>query len=100
MTDIHQKRLKVLTPFIKELSDLFNRTQEDILANGLFATDFNGNVRLVYEDGSYIHYQGAFLIKNSKQVGVFTEHCGYHLHDITDFDDYVEDAPYAPVFPR
>lgn len=100
MKNIHQKRLKVLIPFVKELSNLFKRTQEDILGNGLLATDFKGNVRLVYEDGSYVHYQNAFLIKNFEQVGVFTEHCGYHMHDINDFDDYVEDAPYAPIFPR
>lgn len=93
------KREVLLNLFKSQLAVKFNRTEQEIM-NGLMAYDFDGQVRLVYEDGSFIHFQSAFLFKTQEHVGVFTEHCGYYLFDIDEFDDYREDAPWCPVYPR
>ena len=83
---INQDRLKIIKPFIKELSVYLNRSEEEILSDGLNAGNFKGDVKLVYEDGSNIFYKYAFMLKNKTQVGVFTEHCGYHVYDLEVFE--------------
>lgn len=95
-----EQRLAVIKPFVKELTQKLGRSKKELLTTGLLATDFTGNVRLVYEDGSHHHYQNAFLVKSKTHVGVFTEHCGYFMYPLDAFDDYVDDAPYNPVYPR
>ena len=86
--NINTKRLIVILPFIKELAQKFQRDEKEITANGLTAYDFKGEVLLTYEDGSSIHYKNAFMLSNQEEIAVFTEHCGYHLYDIKEFESY------------
>lgn len=83
-------RLSTIAVFLKELSSRLGRSEIDIFNRGLFDADFSGQIRLLYEDGSYVHYENAFLIKNSTHVGVFTERLGYFLFKLNEFHDYVQ----------
>lgn len=51
----------------------------------LLAPDFQSNtIKLDFEDGSFVQFNYAILIEDSenKELGVFTEHCGYHLFNM------------------
>jgi hypothetical protein len=47
----------------------------------LNATDFRHNVMLNLHDGSSVYFKNAFYLLDGekKEVGIFTEHCGYHI---------------------
>ncbi len=49
---------------------------------GLSASCFSSNVvAITFEDDSKVEFRYAFVIEapEMREVGVFTEHCGYHL---------------------
>lgn len=79
----------------KHLGRSANRLHDD----GLEATDFPATgVRIVFEDGSLVHFKRAFAIglENladpkvvSGRVAIFSEHCGYHEFWIHQ-DDVIE----------
>ncbi len=52
----------------------------------LSAFDFNPNqeVELKFEDDSFANFKYAFIIRAPEfgEIGVFTEHCGYHIFNI------------------
>jgi len=52
----------------------------------LGATDFRHTVSVRLPDGSYALFKYAFYIidQSRQEVGVFTEHCGYHLFPLVD----------------
>lgn len=70
------------------LSKHLGRSASRLVDHGLEATDFPENgVRIVFEDGSLVHFKRAFAIglENladatvvSGRVAIFSEHCGYH----------------------
>ena len=47
----------------------------------LSAYDFNTSVSVLFEDGSHVFFDNAFLVpdRNRNELVVFTEHCGYHI---------------------
>jgi hypothetical protein len=47
----------------------------------LSAYDFQHDLKLVFEDGSFIFFKYAFCLEDEtlKELAVFTEHCGYHV---------------------
>jgi hypothetical protein len=47
----------------------------------LLCTDFQYNLLLNFEDGSFAVFQYAFYIldRETNEFAVFTEHCGYHI---------------------
>ncbi|TVT43714.1 hypothetical protein FNT36_06410 [Hymenobacter setariae] len=54
---------------------------------GLSASDFSSNsVAITFEDGSQVEFKYAFVIQalEMREVGVFTEHCGYHIFPLYD----------------
>jgi len=67
--------------FVEEISNKTARSQSDILAIGLFCTDFNSSLSIEFEDMSLISFKHAFYVKKDHWIGVFTEHCGYHVFD-------------------
>lgn len=59
----------------------------------LLATDprFRRNVILEHEDGSYMHYDSAFLMRvESEWIACFTEHHGVHIYHASDLFAYSE----------
>jgi hypothetical protein len=56
--------------------------------DGLSAGDFSPgqSVRIRFPDGSHVHFQYAFAIRDevAGEVIVFTEHCGYHVFPLGD----------------
>lgn len=46
---------------------------------------FGSNVQLNFEDGSYALFKYAFYLvdKESNEIAVFTEHCGYHIFPLS-----------------
>jgi hypothetical protein len=49
---------------------------------GLSASSFSSSVvAITFEDDSRVEFRYAFVIKapEIREIGVFTEHCGYHL---------------------
>lgn len=75
----HEQRLPYLTSFVYQLSELTYRTPEDILATGLYFSDFVNNVFVKLEDGSTLNFNNAFFVEDEDSVGIFTEHCGYYI---------------------
>jgi hypothetical protein len=74
----------------EELSCALERSIDDIRENGLSARDFPGEYDLCidFADGSRVEFKYAFYVvrEASRQIAVFTEHCGYHLfpaHGVT-----------------
>ncbi len=47
----------------------------------LAAYDFNGSVKIRFEDGSMMLFEHAFYAvdQERKELAVFTEHCGYYV---------------------
>ena len=45
--------------------------------------DFDGEVKVTFEDGSNCLFHCAFFLidKKRKEICVFTEHCGYHIFE-------------------
>lgn len=70
------------------LSKHLGRSANQLIDHGLEATDFpKTGVRIMFEDGSLVHFKRAFAIglENladpkvvSGRVAIFSEHCGYH----------------------
>ena len=66
-----------------------NKVQAYLIAKGetkyktLGASDFScySTVKITFEDDSKVEFKFAFAIKapEFREVGVFTEHCGYHV---------------------
>jgi hypothetical protein len=55
----------------------------------LSANDFpHQSVIIRFPDGSLVLFRYAFALRDevSKEVAVFTEHCGYHVFPLTDSD--------------
>ena len=50
----------------------------------LSASDFNYNLKIEFADDSTAFFRYAFYIidENLKEVGIFTEHCGYHIFNL------------------
>jgi hypothetical protein len=59
----------------------------------LNATDFNTNEKttLKFEDGSKAEFQYSFFIKAPEwnEIGVFTEHCGYHIFNLSAVEEII-----------
>ena len=53
----------------------------------LSASDFGvgSNIQISFEDGSYALFKYAFHLtdEESKEIAVFTEHCGYHIFPLS-----------------
>jgi hypothetical protein len=49
--------------------------------NHLLATDFRHHLKINLDDGSFVFFNYAFYLldRELNEVGVFTEHCGYHV---------------------
>lgn len=75
----HEQRLPYLTSFVYQLAEFTYRTPEDILATGLYFSDFVNNVFVKLEDGSTLNFNNAFFVEDEDSVGIFTEHCGYYI---------------------
>ncbi len=60
------------------------------LSKGELTSDFNNHVYIQWEDGSYMHFRYAFLVVdyNHKELGVFTEHCGYYCFPMRGIERY------------
>ncbi len=54
--------------------------------NKLLCDDFSINeiVEIKFEDGSYAEFRYPLVIKAPEysEIGVFTEHCGYHIFNL------------------
>lgn len=63
-------------PFIKTYTkEQFSEERDYLLAG-----DFQYNVMIAFDDGSFCCFKNAFYIFNEEgtKAAVFTEHCGYH----------------------
>jgi hypothetical protein len=74
---------QIITHWADELSAVLGRPKEQILRDGLSASDFpaNQSLTLTFSDGSTAHFRHAFFVKSTsrRKLAVFTEHCGYHV---------------------
>ena len=74
---------QILTHWADELSAALGRPKEQILRDGLSASDFPANqtLTLLFPDRSTAHFRYAFFVRSTprRQLAVFTEHCGYHV---------------------
>ncbi|EIP0123033.1 hypothetical protein LRL27_004726 [Vibrio alginolyticus] len=76
------------------LSHKLNRSASEIAESGLTLLDFSpDSVEIVFDDESYCKFSHAFAVENrdTNQVAVFTEHCGYHVFSnlgVTVFECY------------
>ena len=59
--------------YCHNFSLLYNEAIEDITAR-----DFNHNVSITFEDGSFKFFNGAFYVLVDRWYEIYTEHCGYH----------------------
>ena len=59
----------------------------------LSARDFKYNLKIVFADDSTAFFRYAFYIidEELKEVGVFTEHCGYHIFNLPEIKLKVSD---------
>ena len=75
--------------FAEPLARRLGRAVDDVRA-GLGAGDFrhDESVRITLCDGSTMELRYAFYVESEdrRQVGVFTEHCGYHCFGTVDLD--------------
>ncbi|OCH32031.1 hypothetical protein A6E13_15775 [Aliivibrio fischeri] len=72
----------IVLDWIELLSLKLSKSVSDILLTGLEYQDFSADcVELSFEDDSYCQFNNAFAIENkeTKQIAIFTEHCGYHV---------------------
>lgn len=72
---------QMITYFLPELVAVTGRKPVELVQDGLMCRDFKDTVRLDFEDGSRVIFNHAILVYNLDldQIGVFTEHCGYHI---------------------
>lgn len=85
MREAVAKRKEFVKRWLPELVAKLGRTEEALLTEGLWCTDFPfEGVRIEFEDGSLVQFPYAFAIEKPiaggimRPVAVFTEHCGYH----------------------
>ncbi|OYT93529.1 MAG: hypothetical protein CFE43_02010 [Burkholderiales bacterium PBB3] len=90
--ELDQLRMKSAMPWIRiledwktKLSERLGRSEEDIRAANLLATDFSDDgVQIRFEDGTDLTFRRAFYLGETPADGaihrivVFAEHCGYH----------------------
>jgi hypothetical protein len=70
---------------IKQKADEYDAT--------LLATDprFRRSATLIHEDGSYLHFDSAFLMRiDSVWIACFTEHHGVHVYHHEDLSSFWE----------
>jgi hypothetical protein len=105
--ELDRLRQKSVMPWIgilenwkTKLAQRLGRSEEVILEDSLFATDFSGNiVRIQFEDGTDLNFRRAFYLGDTPsdgaihRVAVFTEHCGYHEFWIGQSDRIEEVIP-------
>lgn len=70
-----------------------NKIKEYVIAQNetdreeLNAFDFSLEkiVKIKFEDGSYVEFNYPLVLESSEanEVGIFTEHCGYHIFSLT-----------------
>lgn len=53
----------------------------DAIPGEITADMFTEHVLLAFEDGSRARFECAFVFELGNEIGVFTEHCGYHLFE-------------------
>lgn len=60
--------------------------------DALQATDprFRREAIIIHEDGSYLHFSNAFLMKHREYLLCFTEHHGTHIYHMEDLARYWE----------
>ena len=72
----------ILKKWKSELSEKLNRSEDEIVQNGLTAYDFSPSksIEIAYSSTSVIKFDHAFMVINSETrvAAVFTEHYGYH----------------------
>lgn len=76
--DLPERWQKRLSQWIRENS----QDSDEMLS----AYDFtNSKLLIKFEDGSNANFEYAFAIEDSelREVGVFTEHCGYHIFPLS-----------------
>ena len=77
------------------------RTIAEAYDHQLLATDprFRRSCTLMHEDGSYLHFDSAFLLHIRKEwVACFTEHHGLHIYHVDDLTRYWEsEARHLPI---
>ncbi len=58
----------------------------------LLATDprFRRSVTMIHQDGSYLHFDSAFLMRTGDWIACFTEHHGTHVYHYEDLQTYWE----------
>jgi hypothetical protein len=69
------------------------RTIAEAYDHQLLATDprFRRSVTLMHEDGSFLHFDSAFLLRiRSEWIVCFTEHHGLHIYHADDLMRYWE----------
>ncbi len=76
---MNENRKVIVGKFVGELAEKFKRSKQDLMNFGLQATDFKGKVSVLFEDGSTMNFNCAFVVINDYEYGVFTEHCGYYV---------------------
>lgn len=47
----------------------------------LIVTDFQYDVKIIFEDGSKVNFKSVLIWENKEEYIIFTEHCGYHIFD-------------------
>lgn len=75
--------MTLVEEWAEELSGILKRSAEDIRKHGLGAGDFPEmyDLGIEFPDGSRLEFKFAFYAvrEASRQIAVFTEHCGYHV---------------------
>ena len=73
INDLPERWADKLTSYIRQ------QLGEDRQA--LKATDFRHTLKISFEDGSFALFRYAFYIlgRQNNEVGISTEHCGYHI---------------------
>jgi hypothetical protein len=76
---------RMLNSWQKQLSKHVARSANDVIENGLLASDFpSESVHIQFEEGSELTFRRAFYLGDIpadgsiNRIAVFTEHCGYH----------------------
>jgi hypothetical protein len=76
-----------MNPRAKHLPDHWQKwvASHPQLSKGECTQEFNGKVKLKWEDGSKAKFKYAFCVVDDerKELLVLTEHCGYHLFKTT-----------------
>ncbi len=76
------KSPELIKKWLAELSSYTGRSQEEIERDGLLCDDFkNFEIKINFEDCSYVVFRYAFTLQSPNYPGViavFTEHNGYY----------------------